>query len=173
MKDNQDQGFNAGSLVKGALGFTDAPASAKRSRAANIAFDLSRREYKGKETTEEEMELKDDLRRAMNAYVTGDKSRVNKMLAEGVISKRQYDIAVTRYAILDNKKNPLYKDQLSQALARLTVKSALKVYEEMTPIEKKKHDSEITKKINNMMLKREASPVEIKRLRNKWNEIRA
>lgn len=165
------EGISA-NMAAGAVGLSDAPASAKRSKAANVAFDLSRREYKGKEITEEDMDLKDELKQAMNAYSKGDKSKVDALLHEGRISERQYQIALTRYPIINNAPNPKYKDPLSQALNRLTVKSALKVYDVMTDDEKAKHATEITKKINNMLLRKDQPPKQQKALIEKWNELK-
>lgn len=153
-------------------GMQDAPASAKRSVAANAAFDLSRREYKGKEITEDEMEMKSVLKRAMQEYVKGDKTSVDALLASGEVSKRQYDIALTRYPVLNNAPNPLYKDPLSQAIQRLTVKSSLKVYSLMKESEKAKHTAEIQKKINNMKLRKDTPKVLQDRYIEEWNAIK-
>jgi hypothetical protein len=160
-------------MLFNAFGAQDAPASAKRSSATNLAYDLSRREYKGKEQTEDDMELKDDLKRAMSAYVKGDKSKVDGLLKDGKISKRQYDIAMTRYPILNNAPNTKYKDNLSQALNRLSVKSAIKVYEEMSQSEKAKHKQEIVKKINNMRLRHDTPQEKQAELIGKWNTLLA
>jgi hypothetical protein len=170
-KTYQAQGMDP-SMLASLAGFSDAPASAKRSEAANLAFDLSRRENMGKETTEDEMDLRDDLKRAMRKYVEGDRSDVDRLLKEGKVSPRQYEIALTRYPIINNRENSKYKDQLSQALQRLTVKSALKVYEEMTEAEKAKHTKEITKKVNNMLLRKDKPKATQMELKAKWRELK-
>ena len=170
-KNYQAEGFNPKSIPMSLLGFSDAPAFAKRSHAANLAFDLSRREYKGREMTEDEMDLKDDLKKAMQAYVRGDKSKVDELLAEGKVSDRSYKIALTRYPVLDNEPNPQYKDPLSQVLGRLSVKSALKVYEKMTDTEKETHSGEMVKKINNMSLRKDVAPEQQEKYLLKWDEL--
>ena len=172
-KNYQAEGFNAKNIPMSLMGFSDAPAFAKRSHATNLAFDLSRREYKGREMTEEEMDLKDDLKKAMNAYVRGDKTKVDEMLAEGKVSDRAYKIALTRYPVLNNEPNPKYKNPLSQVLGRLTVKSALKVYEEMTDEEKVAHLPEMNKKLNNMKIRKDIPKEQQNKFIGKWDELQS
>jgi hypothetical protein len=152
-------------------GFATAPASTMRSHAANLAFKLSREEYKGKKITDEEFELKQDQKAAFQKWVKGDKSEVDRMMQEGLMSQRQYDILRKRYPVLGNVPNPNYKDQLTQALDRVTVRSALKVYEAMTPAEKEKHAPEIQKKINNMRVRKDVAPFQQEELINKWKTL--
>jgi hypothetical protein len=153
------------------FGIQDAPAAAKRTNATNLAFELSRKEYKGKEVTEEEMDLKDNLKRAMAQYARGDSTRINELRKNGMVSDRQYQIALTRYPVIDNQPNPLYKDQLSTAVKRLTVKSALKVFAEMTDTERANHSAEIQKKINNMKNRKDAPREKQKEFIDRWNDF--
>jgi hypothetical protein len=143
------------------LGFTDAPAASKRSDATNKAFQIRRQEHKGKEVTADEMEDKIELRRAMYAYQQGDRTVIEKMLKDGVVSPRQFRNALSRIPFIGKKENPLYKDRLSQAVKGLTIKGALDVWVFMSDAEKKKHKPEIIKKYANMM-SREDKPQEVK-----------
>jgi len=153
-------------------GFTTAPASTMRSAAANFAFQLSRREYKGKETTSEEAAIKKEHKAAMQKLMRGDNSDVMQLRASGKMSDRQYEILLSRLPYVNGMNNPKYDDQLSQALNRLPVKSALKVYEVMTDTEKDAHAKEITKKINNMKLRKD-QPKELQDLYiARWNEMK-
>lgn len=153
-------------------GFATAPASSMRSPAANLAFQLSRQEYKGKKITDEAFGLKQDQKAAFAKWSKGDKSDVDKMMDEGTMSKRQYDILKKRYPVLDGSPNPLYQDQLTQALSRITVRSALKVYNAMTEVEKEKHKPEIQKKINNMKVRKDQPPQLQEMYINKWNQLK-
>ena len=152
-------------------GFGNAPASSMRSSAANLAFQLGREEHKGKQVTGEEMAIKRELKRAMRKYVEGDKSEVTRLLREGKIAQRELDIATTRYAVLNRRPNPKFKDQLSQGLSRLTVGSAIKVYKVMTMEEQIKHKSEIQKKINKMRARRDTPLEKQKRWIAQWKEL--
>ena len=168
----RDNGYTPAAALSFA-GITDAPASAKRSEAVNLAYEIARREYKGKEINEEDMDLKDNLKRAMKQYADGDRSKLSELMASGAVSKRQADIAMTRYPVIDNKPNPRYKDPLAQILGRLTVPGSLKVYEAMTVQEKTTHAADITKKVNNMMLRKDTPDVKKQEYRKEWNDLKA
>ena len=164
-------GDGVASAAFGMAGFSDAPASFKRSKAANLAFDLSRREYKGREQSEEEFDMKDDQKRAMKEYAAGDRSKIEEMLANGTMSKQQFDKAITKMPIVDGAANPKYKDELAQAMGRITVKSALKVWDAMTDREKEQQGPEMKKKINNMILKKATPPELQNEYITKWNSM--
>ena len=171
VKDAQKKGFEAPSLASGLLGFTGAPAAAMRSAATNTAFGISRKEYKGREVTEDKMEMKDELSRAMNAYSKGDKSKIDILLREGKVSMRQFEIALERLPLINNKPNPRYKAPLESALNRLTIEGALKVWPEMTDSEKAKYRHVIIKKYSNVMTRNEKPMEEKKKIREDMKEL--
>lgn len=171
IKDAQKEGFKPQSVMTGLMGFTDAPASAKRSVAANTAYKIGRKEYKGKETTEDQMELKDELSRAMSAYKSGNKSKVEKLLAEGRISTRQFQIALERTPIIKGKANPAYKDQLEQQVSRLTIDGSLDVWEKMTKNEQNKTRAAIIKKYSNMLSHQDKPREEKKKITARMKEL--
>lgn len=171
VKDAQKKGFEAPSLASGLLGFTGAPAAAMRSAATNTAFGISRKEYKGREVTEDKMEMKDELSRAMNAYSKGDKSKIDALLREGKVSMRQFEIALERLPLINNRPNPRYKAPLESALNRLTIEGALKVWPEMTDGEKAKYRHVIIKKYSNVMARNEKPMEEKKKIREDMKEL--
>jgi hypothetical protein len=154
------QGKSFGAVATGMLGMQDAPPAAKRSVATNKAFELRRKEYRGKEISADEMEEKDKLKRAMYAYQNGDKGMVNEMLANGELSKRKFDIALTRIPRINNQKNSKYIDQLSQAFKGLTINGKIKVWTKMSDAEKKTHKPEMMKSYYNMLSRQDKSPKE-------------
>jgi hypothetical protein len=159
-KEWRETGFNPKTVIIAGLGMTDAPASAKRSDATNEAFALRRKEDKGKEVTEEQQDQKNKLKRAMYAYQQGDKSKVNEMLASGELSRRQYDIALTRVPLIAGRPNPKYQDQLAQAFKGLTIEGKLKTWEHMSESEQKKHKGALMKTYFNMRARQDKSPAE-------------
>ena len=171
LSDRRDRGFNASTAAMSFLGATDAPASAKRSSATNAAFEQRREEYKGKAITPEQMDEKDVLKRAMYAYQTGDKTKIDSLLHEGKISKRQYDIAMTRVPLIKGQPNPKFKDPLSQAISGLTMDGAIKVWSKMSDNEKKKHKGEMMKKYINMNARQDKSPEDKIVVKNKLKEL--
>ncbi len=171
IKDAQKEGLKPQSVMTGLMGFTDAPSSAKRSVAANTAYKIGRKEYKGKTEVEENIELKDELSRAMSAYKNGDKSKVEKLLAEGRISTRQFQIVLERTPIINGKPNPLYKDQLEQQVSRLTIEGSLDVWEKMTDNEKKKTRVAIIKKYSNMLSRQDKPREEKKQITARMKEL--
>jgi hypothetical protein len=171
----KQKGFDLHASSLAFLGMTNAPAAAKRSDATNRAFELRRKEYAGKEVSEEDMEVKLELKRAMYAYQKGDKSDIMGMLKSGKISMRQYKIALTKIPLIRGQKNPLYKDQLSQALRGLTIEGAIEVWQEMSDGEQARHKHEILKKYMNMMARRdkpELKKVEVRKEMKRLGIIR-
>ena len=150
-KNWESKGFDAGDLALSSLGFVDAPAAAKRSAAANKAFEIRRREYKGREISEDEMTFKDSVKRAAYAYSQGNTEPLKNMLRKGEISRKVFDNALTRLPRINNKKNPRFVDPLSSALKGLTIEGALEVWKFMSDAEKKTHRQMILKKYQNMI----------------------
>jgi hypothetical protein len=158
-------------MVLAGAGFTDAPAAAKRSEAANKAFEIRREEYKGKEVSPEEMLEKEAIRRAMYAYSMGNKGPLQELRDKGEISPRQFQMARERMPLIDGKKNPVYKNPLSQALRGLTIGGAMEVWGYMTEGEKKSHKREIRKKYSNMMARRDHSPRHKQEVREEMEKL--
>jgi hypothetical protein len=154
-----------------ALGFTDAPASAKRSEATNVAYHIRRQEYKGRQIGKEDMEVKDDLKRAMYAYQRGDKSIVQKMLSEGTVSTRQFQNALARIPLVDGKRNPLYKGQLLSALKSTTIEGSLDTWKYMSDKEKNETRGFIYQKYSNMMNRQDRSPETKKEITARMKEL--
>jgi len=169
-KDYQQKGLSP-SLLLALGGFTDAPAAAKRSDAANKAFALRRKQFGGMAITEEEMEEKDDVRNAMYKYGQGDPTDINQMIAEGKVTPKQFEKAKTRLALIGGKKNPTYKNPLSQALKGLTMDGAIEVWDYMTDKEKEKHRSEIVVKYHNMMARKDQPPQTKQRISSELREL--
>jgi hypothetical protein len=151
-------------------GFTDAPAAAKRSDAANLAFSIRRKEYKGREVSPDEFEQKEEIKRAAHKYANGDKQPLLNMLDTGAISRKQFDTAIERLAYIDGQKNYMFVDPLGQALKGLTITGAIKVWAEMTPKEKQKHRAMIIKKYGNMMKRDDHSKEYKERVRTEMME---
>ena len=163
-KSYRNKGFNA-AMGLSFLGITDAPAAAKRSEATNKAFDLSREEFKGTTTTEDIMEKRDDVRRAMYDYAQGNRTEINKMLRAGELSQRQFKNALAKLPRINGKKNPAFTPELQRALKRLTIKSAIEVWGHMNETEKKKYRPQIIKKYQNMMKRQDRAIKEKKEIR--------
>jgi hypothetical protein len=170
-KNWRDEGVNFPAVGVGLAGATDAPAAAKRSKATNLAFEIRRKEYKGKEVTPEKMEEKDQLKRAMAAYQKGDKSQIDELLREGKISKRQFDIALTRIPRIGDKANPKYLDQLSQAFKGLTIEGKLEVWKDMSEAERETHLKELKVAYNNMRARKDKPEAEKKRIKEELQEL--
>jgi hypothetical protein len=149
-KNWETKGFDPVDFMFSGLGMVDAPAAAKRSTAANLAFEIRRREYKGREISAEEMALKDEVKRAAYAFGQGDKEPLRTMLTDKKISKKQYDNALKRIPRIKGKKNPFYQDPLTSAMRGLTIVGAMEVWEKMSDAEKKRHKPTILKKYQNM-----------------------
>lgn len=169
-KENRDKGLTLADVSTGLLGMTDAPAAAKRSDATNLAFEIRRKENPGKEISPEKMEEKDALKRAMYAYEKGDKSKIDSLLAEGRVSQKQYEIALTRIPLVNGKPNPKYKNQLTQAIQGLTMEGALRVWDKMSDSEKSAHRGEMMKKYMNMNARKDKSDVEKTKIRSTMKE---
>jgi hypothetical protein len=166
------KGFDAGDTALSLLGMTSAPAVAKRSAATNRAFEIRREEYKGKTVSEEVMELKDETKRAAYAYGNGDKKPLNELRSKGKISKRQYDIAITRIPRINGKVNPKYESPLSVAMRGLTMASALEVWELMSDNEKSEQRALVKKKYRNMVGRKDKSPIEKTKIRKQMKELK-
>lgn len=133
----QSKGINPKSILLSAIGATQAPAVAKRSAAANIAFQVRRREFKGREITAEQMALKDEVKRAAYAYGQGDTQPLIKMVQEGKISMTQFKNAVARIPRINGKANPRYLKPLYSAVKHLTLAGSFEVWEQASDSEKK------------------------------------
>jgi len=151
MQDAKTKGWKPSDLGIALMGLTSAPASALRTDATNKAFELGRKEYKGKELTEDDMAEKDLLKRAMYAWQNGDKSKIDELRREGRVSERQIQIAKARYPKLMGQKNAAYVEPLGTQLKRLTIEGAIETYDKMTDNEKAKHKKDIRQKYFNML----------------------
>jgi hypothetical protein len=150
-KNYKAKGFQFTDLGLSTLGFVDAPAAAKRSKAANLAFEVRREEYKGSTIAAEDMELKDETKRAAYQYGQGNKGPLNELLREQKISKEQYKNALKRIPLINGRKNPLYEDPLTSAMGGLTLEGAFRVWQAMTDKEKATHRQAMLKKYQNTM----------------------
>ena len=150
-KNIKQEGFSLSNVVTGFLGFTDAPAYAKRSVAENLAYAIRRREYLGKDITQAEAEHKDDIAFAMHMYSQGDRTLLDKMFKEGTISKNEYKKALAKVPRIDGKVNPAFKSGLERAVKGLTLDGAMEVWESATDDEKKRLKPLIFKKYTNMI----------------------
>jgi hypothetical protein len=117
------------------------------------------------------MEEKDQLKRAMAAYQKGDKSQIDELLREGKISKRQFDIALTRIPRIGDKANPKYLDQLSQAFKGLTIEGKLEVWKDMSEAERETHLKELKVAYNNMRARKDKPEAEKKRIKEELQEL--
>ena len=147
--DWRTHGIRGENLI-GLAGLTSAPATAKRSIATNMAFQLRREEHKGKPVSVEDMEIKDSVKRAAYQYAHGDKKALNNLVKDGTITAKQKINALSRQPMLDGKRNPLYKDELKAAIKHLSIEGTLKVWKKMTDKEKKKTRQTIIKKAQNI-----------------------
>jgi hypothetical protein len=170
-KEFQKNGLGLAANTK-MLGFSNAPASTMRSKAANLGFEIRRQENKGAKLTEEDVEARNEIKKAMREFAVGDKRAVNRLKREGKMSQRQFEKGLTSLPTIDGHPNPRYKDQLTKVLSGMTVGGSLKVYTVMTDAEKKKHGPEIQKKINNMKARKEVPLVKQKLLIAKWLEVK-
>ena len=169
MKNIREHGMNK-SIGVSFLGMTDAPAAEKRTEATNKAYDLARGERKGGETTEDEMEERDDLRRAMYLYGQGDKTEINQMRRDGLISTRQFNNALSKLPRINGKKNPAFVPELQRALKRLTIESAIETWGHMTETEKKRYRPQIMQKYSNMVARQDKSRSKKKEIREAMQE---
>jgi len=76
------------------MGFTDAPAAAKRTEATNFAFAKRREIFKGQRIEAQKMEGKDSLKRAMYKMGQGDDSELKALVASGEVSEEEYKNAL-------------------------------------------------------------------------------
>jgi hypothetical protein len=166
----QKKGFSGGAAI-GLAGFTDAPASAKRSDAANKAFEIRRQEYKGRRIDPEDMEESETIRRAVYQYAQGDPSAVKELRAAGKLSTRQFQNALQKQPRINGKRNPRYKDPLSSALKGLTITGAMETWQYMTDTEKRKHKTTLRKKFYNVQRRNDRSPQEKDLIRKKMKEL--
>jgi len=156
-KNFETKGFDPVDLGLASLGMVDAPASAKRSSAANKAYEIRRKEYKGKDISSDEMAIKDKTKRAAYKYARGDKEMLQEMVATGEISARKARNALERQPRLSGKPNPKYKNSLAAALKGLTIQGALEVWEYMSDHEKEQHRKTILKKYRNVVTRKDRS----------------
>jgi hypothetical protein len=169
--DWRSKGFNPKLTTYSLLGLTSAPAVAKRSAAANKAFETRRKEFKGRATSEDEMTVRDKVKRAAYAYGQGDKAELNRMLRDGELSKRKYDNAIARLPRIGDKKNPRYKSPLVSAMTGLTLQGAIDTWQYATDSEKKVLRPLMFKKYSNMMSRRDKSSDEKQAFRIKMKEL--
>ncbi len=147
--DWRTHGFRGENLL-GLSGVTSAPAVAKRSIAVNLAYQLRREEHHGKSITQEEADLKDDVRRAAYQFAHHNKEPLDRMVAEGYITQKQRLKALSREPTIDGKRNPMYKDELTSAIKNLSIEGTLSVWKKMTKKEKEKTRLRIIKKFHNI-----------------------
>lgn len=107
----------------------------------------------------------------MYAYSMGNKGPLQELRDKGEISPRQFQMARERMPLIDGKKNPVYKNPLSQALRGLTIGGAMEVWGYMTEGEKKSHKREIRKKYSNMMARRDHSPRHKQEVREEMEKL--
>ena len=174
---NKDVGTNlvSGDFWKntatGIAGFTDAPANAKRSQAANLAYTLSRNTY-GKTMGHEEATNKDAISHAMKDYSNGDRTALDKLFADGKISEKTYKHQLAAVKTIDGKENPDYKTAIERVTKdRLTVEDSIKVYKEASAAEKKDLQPIILQKYINMMGKQDKGTEAKKAIQEKLKEI--
>lgn len=167
----QQKGFDGKSLLLSALGMTQAPAVAKRSAAANLAFQIRREEFKGGKITSDDMELKDEISRAAYAYGDGDKKPLNDMLKEGRISPIKYRNAIKKIPRISGKKNPLYRESVVQAFKGLTVDGAIETWGYASDREKKLLKPIFIQKYINAVSRRTLSGQKLKETQATLKEI--
>ncbi len=157
----QQKGLETSVIALSLLGMTDAPAAAKRSEATNLAYSYRRKEYKGKEMTPDQAELKDRIKRAAYLYGQGKKQPLIDMLESGEINKRQYKNALKRIPLIDGKKNRRYESPLHIALKGLSIEASIKVWKKMSDNEKKEMRRLIVKKFQNVRARRTRTPRQV------------
>ena len=170
MKNINSKGFDLTSAALAFMGMTDAPAAMKRSNATNKAFEIRREEHPTKTISSEKMEVSDEMRRAMYAYQGGNKEPLRQMRKDGKISSRKFNMALTRIPRIGGRKNPMYIDQLSQAMRGLTIEGAIVVWDYMSENEKKKHRPELRKKYYNMRSRQDRSKNDKDKIKEKMRE---
>jgi hypothetical protein len=166
-----DKGVSASSIATGAMGMTDAPAASKRSDATNKAFELRRKENKGKEISGEQFEERQKLKRAMYAYGQGDSKDLDEMVKNGEISKKQMDNAVSRIEYINGKKNDKYVDPLTQAFKGLTMEGKMKVWDRMSDAEKAKEKAALMLTYNNTLARQDKSPKQKEEIKSQMKEL--
>ena len=160
------RGFDPLTVVTSLAGLTKAPAVSLRSDATNMAYIIRRKEYKGKETKEEDVLISESILRATHKYGKGKPEALNKMLTSGRISQSKYNNAIKRLPYINGKKNPLYVDPLSSALKGLTIYGAIKTWHYMSDGEQKRHRYSILKKYNNVMNRKDRSYLDKQKIFN-------
>ena len=166
----QRKGFDPKSVIYSMFGMTQAPAVAKRSDAANYAFQLAREQFSGMRVEKEDMVVRDKVSRAAYAFGEGDRDPLQKLLKEGEISPQKYLNALKRIPRIDGKPNPRYIKPLINAYKRLTMDGALEVWDYATDKEKKELKPLLFQKYTNAVSRRTMSTEEQKEALNTMKE---
>ena len=165
------KGFEPEKAAIALMGFTEAPAAAKRSPATNTAFAIRREENSGQMVEEDVMAAREELQRAIHAYGKGEDGPLKELIQEGRTSKTRVHNAMKRLPLIKGQPNPAYVNPLAQAIQGLKIDGALRVWEEMTDLEKRKHRPKIIEKYYNMERRTDRSPVEKKRIRDEMKKL--
>jgi hypothetical protein len=149
LKGYERKGLDVTSAALSIIGMTSAPAAAKRTAATNKAFHIRQEQFSHRLISEEAMEVKTDLKRAVRQYGRGNKAPLNKLRASGKTTQRKIDNAMKGLRRINGRPNPMYESDLKRALGTLTTLGAIEVWPYMNDVEKKLHRRDIIKKYNN------------------------
>jgi len=133
----RQKGFDPTYAIFSLMGMTQAPAVAKRSGAANLAFQIRRKQFSGGEVSPDEMELRDRTKRAAYRYGQGDQTELRAMHQAGEISPTKFKNALQRIPRINDRPNPRYIKPIIQAFKGLTLKGAQDVWDYASDNEKK------------------------------------
>ena len=107
------------------------------------------------ESTEEEMDLKLEVRRAAAAAARGDMSKLDKLLDDEKISNRQYKRVMKKIPRFGTQVNEDFVPEINRVISILTVPNTLRVIDKMTTTEKELSRDLVEKKYNNMVKRKE------------------
>ena len=155
----KEKGWNPSILGWGLAGFVGAPAAAKRTDAVNFGYHLSRGSHTT-ESTEEEMDDKNEIKRAAAQAARGDKSVLNEMRNSGQITKKQYDRVIKKIPRFGSVVNPKYVPEINRVINILTMDNTLKVIDKMTDREKELSRRLVRRKFKNMVKRKEHTNIE-------------
>lgn len=167
----KQKGVEWNSLMFSLLGMTQAPAVTKRSEAANYAYQLRREQFQGMRTDKDQMDLKDETRRAAYQWGKGDKQPLMDLLKEGKVSPIKFRNALAKIPRINGRPNPRYVKPVVAAFKGLTIDGALEVWEYASDNEKKLLKPYLFKKYQNAIARRTISNEQRKDAMQKMRDL--